>query len=114
MFVLFKIPDSDKFAPKVALPILVLPSQTSVLDLFTFSFDCPPLKKKCDLDCILLSEGQINTTVMLYGGNVKRIPKELMVTCCHLCVKEVWNLLWISLECLSSMIFFCYFPLIKK
>jgi len=51
---------------------------------------------------------------MLYGGNVKRIPKELMVTCSHLCVREVWNLLRISLECLSSMIFFCYIPLIKK
>lgn len=83
MFVLFKIPDSDRFAPKDTLTILVLPfPQTSRLDLFTLF--CPPIKRKCDLDCILLSEGQINTTVMLYGRNVKRKPKELMVTGSHL------------------------------
>lgn len=82
---LFEIPDSDRFSPKDALPILALPSQTSSLDLFTFCFHCLPLKRKYDLDCILLSEGQINMTVMLYGGKVKRKPKELMVTGSHLC-----------------------------
>lgn len=36
------------------------------------------------LDCTLLSQGQINTTVMLYGGNVKWKHEELMVTYSHL------------------------------
>lgn len=51
------------------------------------------------LDCILLSQGQINTTVMLYGGNVKWKHEELMVTYSHLknvennfvCVCKIWK-----------------------
>lgn len=72
MLFLFKINDSDKFAPYDALPTLVLSHpQRPQVDLFTFCIGCPLLKRKLDLDCILLSQGQIHTTVMLYGGNMK-------------------------------------------
>lgn len=36
------------------------------------------------LNCILLSQGQINTIVMLYGGNVKWKHEELMLIYSHL------------------------------
>lgn len=60
------------FSAYDVLPTLVLsPPQNFGAGLFTFCLGCPPLKRKCDLDCILLSQGQINTTVMLCGANVK-------------------------------------------
>lgn len=48
----------------------------------------PALKRKCDLESILLSQGHITTSVLLYGGNVKRKQEEFMVTCSHFYIVE--------------------------
>lgn len=50
MLFLFKINDSDKFAPYDAPPTLFLsPPQILRVDLFIFCLGCPPLKRKFGL-----------------------------------------------------------------
>lgn len=52
----FKIHDSDRFTPYDIPPTLVLSPETLRLDLFTFCLGSSPLKRKCDLDHILLNQ----------------------------------------------------------